>query len=126
MLFTKGMDEPLKVWVKYFRPTTLHEAIMRSQDMKDVVNKKALIKSFIPQGGKETKFSQKSWIGKDIMDEETQGELRKKKLYFSCKYPWKSGCRCLGKGQVHYIEVVSDEEDDGDDEGIGQDSSEPL
>jgi hypothetical protein len=56
MLFTEGLDEPLRGWVKAFRPTTLPEAIMRSQDMKDTVNKKALTKSFIPQGGKETKF----------------------------------------------------------------------
>jgi hypothetical protein len=31
----------------------------------------------------------------------------------------------MGKGKVHYIEVVSDKEDDDDDEGIGQDSGEP-
>jgi hypothetical protein len=27
----------------------------------------------------------------------------------------------MGKGKVHYIEVVSNEEDDGDDEGTGHD-----
>ena len=32
----------------------------------------------------------------------------------------------MGKGKVHYIEVVSDKEDDDDDEGIRQDSGEPL
>jgi hypothetical protein len=31
----------------------------------------------------------------------------------------------MGKGKVHYIEVVFDEKDDGDDEGIGQDNGEP-
>jgi hypothetical protein len=31
----------------------------------------------------------------------------------------------MGKGKFHYIEVVSDEEDDGDDEGIGQKNGEP-
>jgi hypothetical protein len=98
---------------------------MRSQDMKDVINKKVPTKSFIPQGGKEMKFPQKSWIGKDKMDEETQRELRRKKLFFSCKDPWEPGHRCMGKGKFHYIEVVSDEEDDDDDEGIGQDSGEP-
>jgi hypothetical protein len=29
----------------------------------------------------------------------------------------------MGKGKVHYIEVVSDEEDGGDDGGIGHDIS---
>jgi hypothetical protein len=31
----------------------------------------------------------------------------------------------MGKGKVHYIEVFSDKEDDGDEKGIGQDSGEP-
>jgi hypothetical protein len=31
----------------------------------------------------------------------------------------------MGKGKVHYIEVVSDEEDDMDEEGIGQDNGDP-
>jgi hypothetical protein len=31
----------------------------------------------------------------------------------------------MGKVKVHYIEVVFDKEDDDDEEGIGQDSSEP-
>jgi hypothetical protein len=31
----------------------------------------------------------------------------------------------MNKGKAHYIELVSDEEDDGDDEGIIQDSGEP-
>jgi hypothetical protein len=55
MLFIEGLVEPLRGWVKAFRPTTLHEAIMRCQDMKDAVNKKVPTKSFIPQGGKETR-----------------------------------------------------------------------
>jgi hypothetical protein len=50
------------------------------------------------------------------MDEETQRELRRKKLFFSCKEPWELGHRCMGKGKVHYIEVLSDEEDDDEDE----------
>jgi hypothetical protein len=56
MLFTEGLVEPLIGWVKAFMPTTLNEAIMRSQDMKVAINKKVPKKSSIPQGGKETKF----------------------------------------------------------------------
>ena len=74
ILFTKGLVEPLRGWVKAFRPTTLHESIMRSQDMKDVVNKKISMKSFIPQGGKETRIPYNSWKKKDKMNEETQSE----------------------------------------------------
>jgi hypothetical protein len=126
MLFTKGLDEPLRGWVKAFKSTTLHEAIMRCQDIKDAVNKKVLAKSFIPQGGKETKIPRNSWTRKDMMNKETRRELRRKKIFFSCKYLWELGHRCMGKGKVYYIEVVSVMEDDGEEEGVGHDSDEPL
>jgi len=71
MLFMERLVEPLRGWVKAFMPTTLHEAIMRSQDMKDTINKKVPTKSFIPQGYKEKKYSHKSWTRKDRTNEET-------------------------------------------------------
>jgi hypothetical protein len=50
MLFTEGLVEPLRGWVKAFRPTTLQDAIMKTQDMEDTtVSKKAPVKPFIPQ-----------------------------------------------------------------------------
>jgi hypothetical protein len=33
MLFTKGLMEPLKGWVKYFKPTNLQDAIWRKRDL---------------------------------------------------------------------------------------------
>jgi hypothetical protein len=69
--------------------------------MADTMPKKAPVKPFIPQKGKETKPFQKPWKGKDRMDEQTRKELRRKKLCFSCKEPWESGHRCMGKGKVH-------------------------
>jgi hypothetical protein len=56
-------------------------------------------------------------VGKDRLDDETRKELRRKKLCFSCKEPWEPGHRCMGKGKVHYIEVLSDS--DGE-EKVGQ------
>jgi hypothetical protein len=53
-----------------------------------------------------------------MMDEENRRKLRRKKLCYNCKEPWKLGHRCMRKGRVHYIEVVSDEEDENDDGGI--------
>ena len=47
MLFTEGLFEPLRVWVKAFRPTTLQDVIMRTHDMKDAVSKKAPTRPFI-------------------------------------------------------------------------------
>jgi hypothetical protein len=39
----------------------------------------------------------------------------RKKLCFTCKDPWLPSHRCMGKGQIHYIEVAtnSDEEEQG-------------
>jgi hypothetical protein len=53
---------------------------MRSQDMKDTIQQEGTNKTFIPQGGKETKFPQKPWIGKDKINEEIQREIRRKKF----------------------------------------------
>ena len=50
------------------------------------------------------------------------GELRRKKLCFSCQEPWVPGHRCSSKGKAHYIEVYSDsgdEEDETDPEQEG-------
>jgi hypothetical protein len=40
------------------------------------------------------------------MDEETQREIRRKNLCFSCKEPWELAHRCMGKGKVNNIEVL--------------------
>jgi hypothetical protein len=53
------------------------------------------------------------------MDEATRRELRRKQLCFTCKEPWQPGHRCMGKGKIHYIEVVSDSEDEMDEEESG-------
>jgi hypothetical protein len=56
---------------------------------------------------------------KGNLDEAIRRELRRKQLCFTCKEPWKPGHRCLGKGKIHYIEVVSDSEQEIDDEEGG-------
>jgi hypothetical protein len=42
------------------------------------------------------------------LDEETRRELMRKKLCFSYKDPWVPGHRCMGKGEIYYIEVAAD------------------
>jgi hypothetical protein len=49
------------------------------------------------------------------MDETT----RRKQLCFTYKKAWQPGHRCMGKGKIHYIEVVFDNEDEMDEEGSG-------
>lgn len=48
------------------------------------------------------------------MDGATCNELRRKNLCFICKSPSEPNHYCMGKGQIHYIEVVSDGEEDSD------------
>ncbi|KAH9296672.1 hypothetical protein KI387_044252 [Taxus chinensis] len=45
---------------------------------------------------------------------EARNELKRIKLCFNCRDPWTPNHCCQGKGSIHYIEVVSDDEDDGD------------
>lgn len=47
------------------------------------------------------------------MDATTRRKLREEGKCFFCKKPWKLDHRCLGKDQIHYIEVMS--RDDTDD-----------
>jgi hypothetical protein len=92
MLFTEGLSEPLRGWVKAFKPETLQDAIIRTRDMEDAVPKtKTFSKPFIPQKNKDKKPFQKEGTGKEKMDEATRNELRRKKLCFNCKDPWEPG-----------------------------------
>jgi len=53
------------------------------------------------------------------LDEETEKELRKKKLCFNCQEPWALGHRCVGNDKLskaHYIEVYSDSDNGEEDE----------
>jgi hypothetical protein len=50
------------------------------------------------------------------LDDETRQELRRKKLCFNCKDPWVPGHRCMGKGEIHYIEVAADSVDSEEEE----------
>jgi hypothetical protein len=85
--------------------------------MADIIPKETPTTTFIPQKSQVMKPPQKTWIGKDRMDEETWRDIRCwKKSFYSCKEPWEVSHRCMEKGKIHYIEVLFDDEDDGDDE----------
>jgi hypothetical protein len=58
------------------------------------------------------KNPQREWKGKEKLDDETRHELMRKKLCFTCRESWVPGHRCMGKGQIHYIEVTSDSEEE--------------
>jgi hypothetical protein len=46
----------------------------------------------------------------------------RKKLCFSCRDPWVPVHRCMGKGQIHYIEVESGSEEEDEDIQTSTDS----
>lgn len=37
MLFVEGLIDPLRGWVRAYKPVTLHDVITRTRDMLDVV-----------------------------------------------------------------------------------------
>jgi hypothetical protein len=50
--------------------------------------------------------------GRGRMDEPTRRELRRKQLCFTCKEPRDPTHKCMGKGKAHYIEVISNDEEE--------------
>jgi hypothetical protein len=40
----------------------------------------------------------------------------RKKIFFRCRDPWVPGHKCMGKGEIHYIEVAADSMDSEEDE----------
>jgi hypothetical protein len=97
MLFTEALTDPLRGWVKAFKPP------------------KTFTKPFVPQKEKDQRNPPREWKGKAKLDDETRWELMRKKLCFTCRDPWVPGHRCMGKGHIHYIEVESDS-DEGEEE----------
>jgi hypothetical protein len=114
MLFTEGLMEPLRGWVKDLKPNNLYDAIWRTRDLGTAAKPK-----FIPRtplntrgrdqrppvnlGGRDPRGFDRG-CGK--IDDNTRRELRRKQLCFTCKEPWNTSHKCMGRGQVHYIEVT--------------------
>jgi hypothetical protein len=119
ILFTKGLMEPLKGWVKDFNPTNLHDVIWRTRDLGPV-SKPKLPRPLLNtrgrdqrppmnQGGRDPRGFDKD---RGRMDDNTRKELRRKQLFFTCKEPWNPSHKCMVHGQVHYIEVALDNEEE--------------
>jgi hypothetical protein len=85
MLFTEGLVEPLRVWVKDFKPTNFHDAIWNTMDLGSATKTR-----FTPrppnQGGRDQRppMNQRGRDprgfdrGRGRMDEPTRRELRRK------------------------------------------------
>jgi hypothetical protein len=53
MLFTEGLMESLKGWVKVFKPTNLHEAIWKTRNLGLVAKPKFIPKLPLNNGGRD-------------------------------------------------------------------------
>jgi hypothetical protein len=112
MLFFEEPTEPLRGWVKAFKPTTLQDAIWKNRDLEGTTSKN----KFVPRPplaprGRDQRFIDK---GKGKLDEATKRKLRRKQLCYTCKESWEPRHSCMGKGKIHYIEVPSDSEEEDD------------
>jgi hypothetical protein len=117
MLFTEGLTETLRGWVKAYKPPTLKDAILCTRYLANSVpNTKTFSKPFVPQRDRNRKPFQREWKGKEKLDDETRRELMRKNLCFNCRDPWVPGHRCMGKGEIHYIEVAADNVDSEEEE----------
>jgi hypothetical protein len=73
MVFTEGLTEPLRGWVKEYRPPTLQDSILRTRDLANSVPKtKTFSKPFVPQRDRDRKPFQREWKGKEKLDDETR------------------------------------------------------
>ena len=110
MLFTEALSDPFRGWVKAHKKITLQDAINRTRDLQDSVPKNKPPQKFTNLlENKEKTIPQKEWLNED-----TQRDLRRKNLCFNFKEPWAPNQRCMGKGRVHLIKLLSDsnEEDE--------------
>jgi hypothetical protein len=99
-------------WVKDFKPTTLHDAICKTRDLEGATSRnKFTPRPPLAPRGRDQRVVDK---GKGKLDEAKTRELRRNQIYYACKEPWESGHRCMGKGKIHYIEVLSNSEDEDD------------
>jgi hypothetical protein len=111
MLFTEGLMEPLKGWVKAFKPTNLQDAIWRRRDLEPAARPKFIPRPPLNAGGRDQRPPMNQGgrdprgfdRGRGRVDKNTRRELRRKQLCFTCKEPWNSTHKCMGHGQVHYI-----------------------
>lgn len=112
VIFIDGLSDSLKGWVKSLNPLTLQTAVKRGRELEPSSEGNFFNKGPPPKPEKDKQPFNKDNFPKNRLDKGEREELRRKKLCFSCREAWQPGHRCLGKGKIHYIEVMSDSEDE--------------
>jgi hypothetical protein len=118
ILFTEGLSEPLKGWIKAFDPPSLQEAMKKARGMEFAAPKSKSLHKEIPSTSNETlQQSDKKEKSAPMMDEETQEELKKKKLCYWCKEPYNRDhdCPLRPKGKANRFMWAYYEDSDSDE-----------
>jgi hypothetical protein len=66
----------------------------------------------VPREDQDKKLIQREWKGKEKLYDSTRHDLMRRKLCFTYKYPWVLDHSSMGKGQIHYIEVSTDNDEE--------------
>ena len=111
MFFTEAFTEPLRGWVKAYKPSTLQDAINRARYLQYSISKNRFpLKTNFRVRDKDKKSFELDLSKKTWLDDDTRKDLRRKKFCFTCQEPWVPRHRCSGKAKSHYIEVYSNSE----------------
>lgn len=117
--------EPLRGMVKVSSPRSLDDAIRATFDLERIV--KSLRGGLVSKGSANQKsFAEAPSKAKavppsrpDQLDAATRRKLKEEGKCFYYKKAWELGHHCMGKGQVHYIEVFSKGESDDSELELG-------
>ena len=91
MFFIEGLMEPLKGWVKAFKPTKLQDAIWRTRDLGPTTKSKFMPRPPLNTGGRDQRPPMNQGgrdprgfdRGRGRMDENSRRELRRKQLCYT-------------------------------------------
>jgi hypothetical protein len=73
MFFSEALPKPLRGWVKYFKPHTLQEDIVRTREMGySTLKPKPVTKPFVPQRDSDQRNIQREWKGEPKLDDDTR------------------------------------------------------
>jgi hypothetical protein len=95
ILLIEGLMEPLKGWVKDFKPTNLQDAIWRMRDLGLASKTKFIPRQPLNVGGRDSRPPMNQGgrdprdfdRGRGRVDKNTRRELRRKQICFTCKEP---------------------------------------
>jgi hypothetical protein len=124
MFFIEGLPDSFRGLVRALEPA-LEEAIRKALSLEDFTKKGKTIVKNTPTGPPKKPFIKANPPPKGPPKGPhgmSRSELRKKGLCYYCNEKWDKQHRCQGRGQVYYIEVISDDEAEVE-EGINEEDT---